>query len=229
MAATPSKSSNLRMLIALVVLGFLGGAALWVNLNQPDPYARDFEPGSGAESQIEFADDVHSNSRTDSSITDLEFTDTQGKAVKLKDFVGKKNLVLAVMRGESYYGTACPYCSTQSSRLIANYQEFQNRDSEVVILFPVEKKGDLTTLKDFEKSVAKQLKLEKFTTPFPLLLDVELKAINTLGIRGHLAKPSTYILDKKGQVRFAYVGKTTSDRPSIKAMLKELDGINKAS
>ena len=60
-------------------------------------------------------------------------------------------------------------------------------------------------------------------------LDVELKAINTLGIRGHLAKPSTYILDKKGQVRFAYVGKTTSDRPSIKAMLKELDGINKAS
>jgi hypothetical protein len=53
-----------------------------------------------------------------------------------------------------------------------------------------------------------------------------LKAVNSLGISGDLAKPSTYILDKKGNAVFAFVGETTADRPSVKALLAQLDKLN---
>ena len=63
--------------------------------------------------------------------------------------------------------------------------------------------------------------------PFPVVLDIELKAVDQLGIRKDLSKPATYILDKQGQVRFAYVGESLADRPSVKALLEQLDALNK--
>ena len=62
--------------------------------------------------------------------------------------------------------------------------------------------------------------------PFALLLDQDLKAVELLGIRGDLAKPSTYILDKQGNAVFAFVGESTADRPSVKALLAQLDKLN---
>ena len=56
---------------------------------------------------------------------------------------------------------------------------------------------------------------------------VELKAVDHLGIRKDLSKPATYILDKQGQTRFAYVGDSLADRPSVKALLEQLDALNK--
>ena len=56
-----------------------------------------------------------------------------------------------------------------------------------------------------------------------MLLDKECQACERLGIRDDLAKPSTYILDKRGNLVYAYVGETSTDRPSVKAILKQLD------
>ncbi|MEM2124162.1 MAG: ATPase domain-containing protein, partial [Methanolinea sp.] len=61
--------------------------------------------------------------------------------------------------------------------------------------------------------------------PLPVVLDADYKAVNQLDIRGNQAKPSTYILDKEGNVRFAYVGAYDADRPSVKAILDQLDAI----
>lgn len=60
----------------------------------------------------------------------------------------------------------------------------------------------------------------------PLVFDPELKVVDKLGIRKDLSKPATYILDPKGQVQYAYVGATLADRPSVKAMLDQLDEMN---
>ena len=60
---------------------------------------------------------------------------------------------------------------------------------------------------------------------FQLLLDQECTACGQLGIRDDLAKPSTYILDTHGNVVYAYVGATSTDRPSIRAILAQLDRI----
>ena len=45
-------------------------------------------------------------------------------------------------------------------------------------------------------------------------------AVELLGIRKDLSKPATYILDGEGRVRFAYVGNSLADRPSVKALLE---------
>ena len=50
-----------------------------------------------------------------------------------------------------------------------------------------------------------------------------MSACDRLGIRDDLAKPSTYILDTRGNVVYAYVGETSTDRPSVKAVLTQLD------
>jgi hypothetical protein len=51
--------------------------------------------------------------------------------------------------------------------------------------------------------------------------------VNKLGIQGDLARPSTYILDKQGAVVYGYVGETQVDRPSVKALLAQLDKLQK--
>jgi peroxiredoxin len=58
---------------------------------------------------------------------------------------------------------------------------------------------------------------------FRVLLDRECAACERLGIRDDLAKPSTYVLDTRGGVVYAYVGETSTDRPSVKAVLAQLD------
>ncbi len=56
------------------------------------------------------------------------------------------------------------------------------------------------------------------SVPFSLMLDQDLKTVNALGIPGDLAKPSTYILDKKGNAVFAFVrGNDHTDPPSGKS------------
>ena len=66
----------------------------------------------------------------------------------------------------------------------------------------------------------------KTEVPFPVLLDVALKGVDALGIRKDLSKPATYILDAQGRLQFAYVGNTLADRPSVQALLEQLDKIN---
>ena len=54
------------------------------------------------------------------------------------------------------------------------------------------------------------------------IVDEDLAAVNQLGISAQLAFPSTFIVDKQGQVRLSYVGSDPTDRPSIKALLAQL-------
>lgn len=166
----------------------------------------------------EFDDNAQTNASVEPADLDLVFTDTRGQKLELKEFRGKKNLVLVFTRG--FYGQICPYCTTQTSRLIAQYGEFARRDAEVLVAFP----GDKTHLDDFLNAARKEAKAAA-AVPFPIVLDEDFKAVDQLDIRGNLAKPSTYILDKDGNVRFAYVGAYDSDRPSVKAMLDQLDAI----
>jgi len=169
---------------------------------------------------FEFRDAASSNAKPASGDMDLSFLNLEGQKVDLQSFKGKKNVVLVITRG--YPGTLCPFCLAQASRLIRNYPEFERRQAEVVVVFP----GPKEHVYDFSRSSQADASASKF--PFPLVLDEDLKVVDRLGIRGNLAKPSTFILDKAGRVRFAYVGTSTADRPSVKSMLAQLDAIGKA-
>jgi peroxiredoxin len=179
---------------------------------------------------VKFRDDVDSNVELDDSLEDglsgLTFTDAKGQRVDLSQYRGQKHVVLVVTRG--YGAGICLYCATQTSRLVEHYDEFAKRDAEIVVVFPVENPDLETKLDAFVEKTYEKLGQRPQPTPFPLLLDVDLAAVDKLGIRQDLAKPATYILDKEGRVCFAYVGETLSDRPSLIVVLEELDRLQAA-
>ena len=166
---------------------------------------------------VAFLDDVESNHEDDGTVTDLEFVDADGNAFSLKQYQGKKNVLLVFTRGFS--GELCPYCTTQTSRLIANYDQFTERETEVLLVYP----GSKTQLPLFRQASIEASGEDSF--PFPVLLDEDLTAVKRLGIAAQLAFPSSFIVDKQGQVRLSYVGSDPTDRPSIKALLATLDNL----
>lgn len=153
--------------------------------------------------------------------TGLTFLGMDGKAVELASFKGKSNVVLVVTKGlpQSPGGVFCPGCLAQTNALAANIAEFKKRDAEVLIVFPgpSAKAGEfLTTAKVTDGG----------KPALALLLDADMKAVAVLNIEGDRAKPSTYILNRAGEVVYAYVGEHVTDRPSVKALLGQLDKLN---
>jgi peroxiredoxin len=179
--------------------------------------ANSVEPVPLDESVFKFADEVESNRDVDPSLLDLQFKDSAGQTVRLNQFVGSKNVLLVFTRG--FNGSLCLYCTTQTSRLIKNYEEFTKRDTEVLLVFP----GSRAQLPIFQAASLQEEAKDSF--PFPVLLDEDLAAVNHLGIAAQLAFPSTFIIDKAGKIQLSYVGSSVTDRPSVKAILAKLDSL----
>ncbi len=58
-----------------------------------------------------------------------------------------------------------------------------------------------------------------------LISDAKKRIIKGFGVlhpREGIARPSTFIIDKNGVVRYAHVGKYPSDRPSVQQMMQAL-------
>lgn len=170
----------------------------------------------------QFQEEIASNRKLDPDAFPAGFIDSKGNAVDLGKFKGKSNVVLTVVKGLPQYpgGLYCPGCLAQMNSYAANVDGFKSRQAEVLVVFP----GPSESLGDF-------LSQAKATPPegkpgVPLLLDKDMAACKRLDIVGDWAKPSTYVLDKKGNVVYAYVGAGTTDRPSLKALFAELDKAN---
>ncbi|MCG6155122.1 peroxiredoxin family protein [Rubinisphaera margarita] len=166
---------------------------------------------------IVFKDELASNTTPPQGLDDLQFVDTDGNPVLLKDVLGEKNVVLIFTQG--FYGTLCPFCTTQTARLIANYDKFKELETEILVVYP----GPRDHLDEFIKVAQTDSKAQMDRVPFPILLDEEFKAVDFFDIRSQNAHPSTYVIDKQGNVLLAYVGKDhTADRPSVKKILESL-------
>lgn len=112
-----------------------------------------------------FRNDVRTNAEVAAGVLDVTLSDAQGKPVDLRQYRGKKNVVLVVMRG--YPGFICPNCSAQTSRLVSNHDEFVKRNAQVLVLFP----GPTDHVGEFiAKAGATGHKAE---LPFPVLPDVD--------------------------------------------------------
>ena len=145
--------------------------------------------------------------------------DSQGNNVEFSSYLGQKHVVLVFTKGFAG-GRLCPFCTTQTSRLVSNYKKFQELNTEVLVVYP----GDRNYLNQFISAATKTEKEQVDQVPFPVLLDEELKAVNYFNIASSLAHPSTFIIDMDGAVKLAYVGADeTSDRPSVLAMLRILE------
>ncbi|ADG66387.1 alkyl hydroperoxide reductase/ Thiol specific antioxidant/ Mal allergen [Planctopirus limnophila DSM 3776] len=184
------------------------------------------EGGADVDSSvITFHDEVISQDTPVVELSSLELTTPDGKPVRLSDFLKTGNLVVVVTSG--YAGSICPVCSTQTSRFIANHEAIKSRGAEVVVIYPLGSENDRSRSGEFLAAANKRVALAPGAQPsFPLLVDVGLKVVDLLGIRQDLSKPATYILDRTGAIRFAYVGESMADRPSVQAILRQLDTLN---
>ncbi len=188
----------------------------------PDPYGSYYGVG-----EIKFLDTVQSNAELDPGIASLSFLTPDGREMSLSEYVGSQQVVLVITRGNT--NPVCPYCTTQTARLISSYDQFQQRGTEIVIVYPVQSQDDQARLEEFLKVTRSKLADPNRPVPFPVVLDIELKAVDSLGIRKDLSKPATYVIDEEGKVRFAYVGNHWADRPTAQAVLDQLDALKTAA
>jgi antitoxin component YwqK of YwqJK toxin-antitoxin module/peroxiredoxin len=139
------------------------------------------------------------------------FLSSGGDVLDLKDRVGKHPVLMVVLRGFS--GQVCLYCATQTAALANQIAKFRDLGVEVVLVYP----GPVESVPVFIRAVES---LRKDPPPMPLALDVSLLLVRGLGIEDNLALPASILIDKEGLVRYAYVGQTIADRPSVNDLLQ---------
>lgn len=157
------------------------------------------------------------NAPTGAAAEPSSFVDSRGATVNLADFKGKKSLVLVFTRGFSGY--ICPLCASYTAQIAYRYKDIAAAGAEVLVVFP----GSPDKVQDFIRAAKEIVEQEGAgALPFPVLLDVSLKNVKAFGIEGDLAKPSTYVIDRDGVVRYAFVGSQPHERPDVATILAEL-------
>ena len=169
---------------------------------------------------IKFLDLAPSQQVAVQDFSQLSFNDSQGAVKKVTELLDRQFLVLVITRGFKH--SICLYCSSQTSKWARRHGELTSRDASLVVVFPTLDRGDDIQLPMLEQKILGG-DVPNDTVPYPILLDLDLHSVDQLGLRAELAKPATYIIDRRGQVRYAYVGRTIADRPSVDAILEQLD------
>jgi len=153
-----------------------------------------------------------------------KFIDSSGKLTNISDYIGKKIVVLTIMKG-FYSQGICVYCTRQTSDLAKFTPDLRNLDAEVFVCYPGREEhinAFVRSVKDYEKSDD-----PRFQLPFKVLLDVDQNAVRSMNIAGDLAHPTTFIIDKEGVVQYQYTGRTISDRPTAKDIVEEVKKLSK--
>lgn len=171
-------------------------------------------------------DDVDSNQETGGELPhqdEAALVDGQGQPRKLSEWRGKP-VVLVFTRG--FAGYVCPYCTTYTAQIAVRYPEITAQGAEVLLVFPT-KEDDVAQRQKFQTAVEEILAEEgEEGLPFPVFLDPGLGVTTTFNLLGDLSKPATFVLDREGTVRYAYVGNAPDERPSVDRILQELQGLN---
>ncbi len=193
-----------------------GGAAS----GSTDPYAGQ---GSGKSKLRRFTfPDKDANQKTGVKLPPEDqatLVDREGKPASLTAWRGKP-VVLVFMRG--FPGFICPYCTTYTAQIATRYDEIKAAGAEVLVVYPTEEK-DTDKVAEFVKACNEILTEEgEEGLAFPVLLDPGLKVVQQYNIQGDLSRPSTFVLDAEGVIRYVYVGKDSADRPSVERILEEV-------
>ena len=139
-----------------------------------------------------------------------------GKA-SLKALLAKGSVVLVVLRG--YPGYQCPFCTRQVGELIGRAKEFAAAKAEVVLVYPGPADGLRQHAGEFVQG-------KNIPADFSLLLDPAFVFTDRYGLRWDAPQetsyPSTFVIDRKGKVRFAKISHTHGDRAQPDEILKAL-------
>lgn len=123
---------------------------------------------------------------------DFSLKSLEGETISLKDYEGKI-LVLHIAT------TWCPFCNAEAPHLEKLYQDYKDKNVEVLII----------DVKEPKELVEKQLK-EKHNLSFPILLDPEGEVAASFApkdvlpdlSRDEVMLASNLIIDKEGKIQF---------------------------
>jgi peroxiredoxin (alkyl hydroperoxide reductase subunit C) len=140
---------------------------------------------------------------------DFELQATSERAIKLSDYRGQKNVVLAF-----YPFDWSPVCSLQLPGLQERLSDFDSLRTEVL--------GVSIDSRHSHQAFAQHLGLE-----FPLLSDFDKQVTQAYGVLrdGGFAERALFVIDKQGIVRYAHVnpiGEVPDNEP-VFAALRELE------
>ena len=142
---------------------------------------------------------------------DFSLLDEHGLPVSLRDFRGKKVVVLYF-----YPKDFTPGCTDEACSFRDNYKPYQDKDAVVIGI-------SLDSVESHSKFS------EKFNLPFAILSDKSkevAKAYGVLGIGGFLAKRVTFIINKDGKI--THIFPKVDVKQHSEEVLKALEELQKA-
>lgn len=140
---------------------------------------------------------------------DFELPDiTNDTSVKLSDYRGKKPVLLAFTRiftAKQY----CPFCFPHIKSLNERYEEFKQRDIEVLLI----------TSTDEQQS---QIVVRDLGLKMPLLSDPSCRVFRTYKVGQALGAPlpAQFVLDKNGRLRYKHLFSFLDHNASIETLLE---------
>lgn len=153
---------------------------------------------------------------------DTVLVSAAGEKVALSDYLGQP-VVLVFNRG--WVGFVCPYCVTYTAQIAEAYPQLRAAGAEVLLIYPTEGESP-EQVAEFVKACDEALaEVGKAALPFPVFLDPGLKVVRKYNLLGELSKPSTFVLDREGNVRYAYVGANPDERPAVDRILREVQAL----
>ena len=146
----------------------------------------------------------HTMTAASTSVKAPDFTleDMDGKKFSLQEYRGKVVLL-------NFWATWCPPCRREMPSMQRLYEHFKDRNFVVLALNQEE---------DDDQVFAYLGGLEVYPT-FPVLFDKVSQVSHAYGVHGI---PTTYLIDKKGNIRFRAIGGREYDHPEVEKLIRKL-------
>ncbi|KAF3890299.1 MULTISPECIES: peroxiredoxin family protein [Nostocales] len=143
-------------------------------------------------------------------VPDFQLPDIKnGAEVRISNYRTKQPVILAFTRifTEKHY---CPFCFPHIKALNENYEEFQNRGIELLLI--------TSTDRQQSKIVVKDLGLK-----MPLLSDPSCRVFQTYGVGQALGAPlpAQFVLDKEGKLRYKHLFSFLDHNASVERLLEQ--------
>jgi len=140
-------------------------------------------------------------------VEDFNLKTIAGGEVQLSKINAGHPVVLVVLRG--WPGYQCPVCTKQVGSLVAGADKFAETGTVVLMVYP----GPSDQLQEHAKEFSEDY---KFPENFYFTLDPDYSMIAKYGLRweapNETAYPSTFVINRKGDIVFSKISTTHGDR-----------------
>jgi peroxiredoxin len=144
-----------------------------------------------------------------------------GQSATLSAFTASNQVVLVVLRG--WPGYQCPICERQVHDFVSAASNFADARARIIMVYP-------GPAEDLKAHAAEFLGNKDWPGDFVFVMDPDYSMVNAYGLRWDAPKetayPSTFLLDRKGIVRFAKISHSHGDRTKAADVLKELKALS---